>query len=147
MKFKAIILLLVLGVFLTPIVAGQAGTTADLCYVAPGGDDGNDCSSEGDACETINAALGEPGCGSTIKVASGTYTGTGSDPVVSITRSIALSGGWDETFTEQIGTSTIDGEDARRGIGVNSDLLLLLSSSPLSEEKGMVQPEYPILGP
>jgi hypothetical protein len=134
-KLKAIILLLVLGVYLTPIVVGQAGTTAGLCYVAPGGDDGNDCSS-GAACETINAALDELGCNSTINVASGTYTGTGSQAVVSITRSIALSGGWDATFTVQNGTSTIDGEDARRGIDVNSDLITFIEQFTISRGEG-----------
>jgi hypothetical protein len=40
--------------------------------------------------------------------------------VVSITRSIALSGGWDVGFTSQNGTSTIDGENARRGLVISS---------------------------
>jgi hypothetical protein len=119
-------------IILTPIVPGQAGSTAGLCYVAPGGDDGNDCSSVVDACETINAALDESGCDGTINVASGTYTGTGSEAVVSITRSIALSGGWDAAFTEQNGTSIIDGEDARRGIVVNSGVTAFIEQFTIS---------------
>ena len=134
MKFRAVFLLFVLGIILTPFVAGQAGSTAGLCYVAPGGDDGNDCSS-GNACQTINAALTESGCVGTINVASGIYTGTGNGAVVSITRSIALSGGWDATFTEQNGTSILDGEDARRGIDVNSGLTAFIEQFTISRGK------------
>ena len=136
MKFKVIILLIVLGIFLTPNVAGQAGRTAGLCYVAPGGDDGKDCSSVGDACETINAALAESGCDGTINVASGTYTGTDSEAVVSITRSIALSGGWNDAFTEQNGTSNIDGEDARRGIRVNNSVNAFIEQFTITRGEG-----------
>jgi hypothetical protein len=38
--------------------------------------------------------------------------------VVRIDKSITLSGGWDETFTTQSGTSTVDGGGARSGITV-----------------------------
>jgi hypothetical protein len=135
-KLQPVILLFVLGFILTVSVPGQAGTADVLCFVAPDGDDGNDCSSIEDACQTINAALAESGCTGTIHVASGTYTGTDSEPVVSINKSIALSGGWDETFNEQNGTSTIDGEDARRGLEVSSDLSAFIEQFTITRGQG-----------
>jgi len=90
-------------------------------YVAPGGSDSNSCLSTAAPCATINGAIGKATGGDTIFVATGTYTGTG-DEVVLIDKDITLSGGWDDTFTTQSGTSTIDGEDVRRGIHMNSDL-------------------------
>jgi len=119
-KIRPVTWLFAIGIILAPLMIGQAGSTAGPCYVAPGGDDLNTCSSVGTACATINGALAETSCNGTIFVAIGTYLGTGIEPVVSITRSIALSGGWDTGFTTQSGISTIDGENARRGLVVDS---------------------------
>jgi predicted outer membrane repeat protein len=47
------------------------------------------------------------------------YTGTG-DQVVLLDKDATLSGGWDISFTTQSGTSIIDGDEARRGVIVNS---------------------------
>lgn len=121
-KMRHIIWLIVIATMITPFVSGQAGDSAGPCYVAPGGDDLNTCSTVGDACATINSALSKVDCSGTIFVGTGTYQGTGNDPVVSISRSIALSGGWDAGFTAQNGTSTIDGQDARRGLVVSSGI-------------------------
>ena len=46
---------------------------ATTWYVAEGGDDGNSCSSWGDACATIAGAVGKAVNGDTIEVAAGTY--------------------------------------------------------------------------
>ncbi|HEY5670615.1 MAG TPA: hypothetical protein VIS10_11500, partial [Anaerolineales bacterium] len=80
-------------------------------YVAPGGDDINDCLGIGSPCATINGALAKVGftAGDTIFVATGTYTSSTSE-VVMINKSVTLSGGWDVAFTTQNGMSTIDGE-------------------------------------
>jgi Zn-dependent metalloprotease len=88
-------------------------------YVATSGNDSNSCSSAGSPCATINGAIGKAANGDTIKVATGTYTGSGTE-VVLINKSITLSGGWNASFTAQTGTSTIDGQAARRGIMNNS---------------------------
>jgi uncharacterized repeat protein (TIGR01451 family) len=107
---------------LAMIVLGYwAARAAGPWYVSPGGDDGNDCLSSGAACATINGVLNKPGfvTGDTILVATGTYTGAGNE-VVLLDKSATLTGGWDGTFTVQSGTSTVDGEGARRGITVNS---------------------------
>jgi predicted outer membrane repeat protein len=88
-------------------------------YVAPDGDDSRSCASPGEACATIAGALAKPGfvAGDVVRVAGGTYTGTG-DHVVRLSRDAVLSGGWDRSFAAQAGTSVIDGEGARWGIDV-----------------------------
>ena len=58
--------------------------------------------------------------GDTIFVATGTYTGTGSN-VITATRAVNLSGGWNASFTTQAGTSTIDAQSARRAIQIQAN--------------------------
>lgn len=70
---------------------------------------------------TIQSAIDSAYSDDTIYVATGIYTGTGSE-VVLINKSVNLVGGWDSGSTIQTAqnsTSTIDGEDERRGIYVN----------------------------
>ena len=86
-------------------------------YVGPGGLDANDCLSPATPCGSISAAIGKYASGDTIRVAVGTYTGTG-DEVVRLDRSLTPSGGWNGAFTAQSGTSEIDGETQRRGVTV-----------------------------
>ncbi len=136
MNIRPVVWLFALVIVLTPLVTGQARSTAGPCYVAPGGDDGNTCSSVGTACATINGALAETSCSGTIFVAIGTYLDTGSEAVVSITRSIALSGGWDASFTTQSGTSTIDGEGARRGLVIENGVTAFVERFTISRGKG-----------
>jgi hypothetical protein len=135
-KNRHVIWLFAFVIVMTPLATGQAGSTAGPCYVAPGGDDVNTCSSVGTACATINGALAETSCSGTVFVAIGTYLGTGSEAVVSITRSIALSGGWDAGFTTQSGTSTIDGEDARRGLVIGSGVTAFVERFTISRGEG-----------
>jgi uncharacterized repeat protein (TIGR01451 family) len=94
-------------------------------YVAPGGSDSNDCASPGTPCATINSAIGKASSGDTILVASGTFTSTGAftytaSEVVSLNKNATLSGGWDGAFAIQIGMSAVDGQNARRGMTMNS---------------------------
>ncbi|MGC1375068.1 MAG: choice-of-anchor Q domain-containing protein [Anaerolineales bacterium] len=107
------------AIWVTPAYA------ADLWYVAPGGNDGNSCLSAASPCAAINAAIGKALDGDTIEVATGTYTGTGTE-VALINKSIVLSGGWDASFTTQGGMSTIDGQGARRGMTVNSGMTVTM---------------------
>ena len=64
--------------------------------------------------------MNKPGftAGDTILVATGVYTGTGTE-VVLLNKNATLSGGWNAAFTTQSGASTIDGQGARRGMTVN----------------------------
>jgi hypothetical protein len=119
--YWSVILLFSFGILLSQLGPDQPGSTLAACYVAPGGDDNQDCTNIVKPCETINEALSEPGCNGTIFVATGIYTNTG-DEVVRITKSINLSGGWDVSFSSPSGTSIIDGGNERRGIFVNSEL-------------------------
>ena len=100
-------------------LVSQPSRAAGPWYVAPGGDDSNDCLSAVSPCATIKGAIVKASAGDTIFVAIGTYTGTGLE-VVLLDKDATLSGGWDSTFTMQSGISTIDGQGARRGVFVNS---------------------------
>jgi hypothetical protein len=109
------------------ILASQPGRAAGPWYVAPGGSDGDDCLSSTTTCATINGALNKPGfvAGDTILVATGVYTGTGTE-VVLLDKSATISGGWDASFTAQSGTSTIDGQGTRQDITVNSGITAIV---------------------
>ena len=119
-RSRSTVSVLAAGILLTVAMllpSSQPTRAAGPWYVAPGGDDSNDCLSPATPCATINGAIGKASSGDTIFVAVGTYTGTG-DAVVLLDRDAILSGGWDVTFTTQSSTSTIDGELSRRGIRV-----------------------------
>jgi hypothetical protein len=88
-------------------------------YVSGSGSDSNSCTTPAAPCLTINAAIGSAPSGGVIKIASGTYTGTGSQ-VVNLTKGLAISGGWNSDFTSQTGLTTIDGEGVRKGVKVNA---------------------------
>lgn len=92
---------------------------ATTWYVNATGNDTNNCISPATACRTISAAISRAATsGDTIKVASGIYTGSGTE-VLKIDKGIVLSGGWDESFINQNGMSTIDGQGTRNGILIN----------------------------
>src|SRR6185503_5030572 len=110
------VLILVIG--LVGIQAPQRAHAAGPWFVSTTGDDSNDCLSSTTPCATINGAIGKASAGDTINVATGTYTGTGTE-VVLINKSITLLGGWDEAFTTQSGISTVDGQNVRNGMYAN----------------------------
>ena len=106
---------LVLAIGALTISGTQPVRAAGPWYVSTTGSDSNDCLSPGTTCGTINGAIGKATSGDTINVAIGTYTSTGSE-VVLIDRDVTLSGGWDDTFSNQRGFTTIDAQQARRGM-------------------------------
>ena len=111
-----VLLSLVVAAFVVP--SSRPAQAAGTWYVAPPptGSDSNDCLTPSTPCATINGAIAKGASGDTIKVAMGTYVGMDNYPVVvSIDKSVSLSGGWDMGFTTQEGRSTIDGENLRRG--------------------------------
>jgi hypothetical protein len=120
-------LVLTLTITIILLLSGQPRLTraAGPWYVAPGGNDSNSCLSAIEPCSTINGAIVKASGGDTIYVAIGTYTGTGDEVVVFI-KEITLSGGWNDTFTTQSGTSIIDGEELRRGVTVNSGVTAII---------------------
>ena len=120
-KFFRLGFVLILVVGLAMITASQPARAAGPWYVATTGADNNDCLSPGTPCATINGALAKASSGDTVDVAEGTYMGSANE-VVLIDRDITLSGGWDANFATQSGLSILDGQDARRGLQVNSGL-------------------------
>ena len=84
-------------------VSVHAGPVDGVLYVAPDGDDANDCSTSADRCRTIQRAVDVAGDGDEIRVAAGTYAGVqtvmaGSGftytQVVFVDKSLALRGGY-----------------------------------------------------
>lgn len=119
---KAISILALLGLALLLILSAAAPTpihASGTWYVATTGSDANDCANPTTPCASIDGTLNQAGFtpGDAVKVAVGTFTGTG-DGVVHLTKNAALSGGWDLAFTTQSGLSTLDGQNARRVINV-----------------------------
>jgi Zn-dependent metalloprotease len=88
-------------------------------YVSTAGDNNNSCKTPAEPCATINAAVGKANPTDTIYVAEGTYTGDTISPVVTIQKSLVLSGGWDSAFATQTGYSTIDGQNTRGGMAIS----------------------------
>ncbi|MCP4544200.1 MAG: DUF11 domain-containing protein [Chloroflexi bacterium] len=132
MKNRHLRILFILGLglilaLLWLLKSPSVGRAAGPWYVAPDGDNDDDCLSTTTSCATINGALAKPGfvVSDTILVAMGTYTGDGGE-VVLLDKSASLSGGWDDTFTTQSGASTIDGEGWRSGITVNSGVTVII---------------------
>jgi hypothetical protein len=114
-----VVLIFSLALLPAVLVPATPAHGAGARYVAPGGNNRNDCLSPAAPCATINGAIRKAASGDTIYVAVGTYTDVG-DQVVLVDKGAALSGGWNDAFTVQAGMSVVDGQDARRGITVNS---------------------------
>ncbi len=123
LRLLAILVMLSIGMQNTqPVLASPSSPSdpAATWFVATTGDDGNDCLAPATPCLTINAAIVKASAGDTIKVAGGVYASGNENEVVLIDKSIILSGGWNATYMEQSEVSVIDGQDARRGINVDT---------------------------
>jgi uncharacterized repeat protein (TIGR01451 family) len=124
-SWLAVAVLAFMATLMVIVLVSQPAHAAGPWYVAPGGSDGNTCLSAVSPCATINGALGKISPGDTVLVATGTYTGTGTE-VVSLNISTTLSGGWNSGFIAQTGMSTIDGQGARRGVTVNNGVTAII---------------------
>ncbi|MBI5825535.1 MAG: right-handed parallel beta-helix repeat-containing protein [Chloroflexi bacterium] len=109
--------------------SAQGNTVGEtVWYVTTTGNDANSCSAIDAPCLTINGAIGKAADGDTVKVAVGTYTGTGDiySIIVLIDKNITLLGGWHATFTTQSGISIIDGQKAHRTVYINSGVTVTM---------------------
>ncbi len=103
------------------VKASQAG----VWYVATTGNDTGECNTVQSACKTISTVFGkasfEPG--DTILIDSGIY----SSPEIGLIASVdvALSGGWDSTFTTQSGYTDIEGD--RNGVIIQPGVTITMS--------------------
>ncbi len=107
--------------------APKAVADGDNVFVMPGGS--GDCA-QANPCD-LQTALSTATDGDTLYLGEGAYTGAGG-AVVTITKSIALYGGWDGTTATppvrdpDAYPTVIDGEDAQRGVYIGGPVTVTL---------------------
>jgi hypothetical protein len=91
------------------------------------GNDGNSCTSAAAPCQHIQETINKAANGDAIRVASGTYifSVNPTPNVMIITKSLAISGGWDAGFSEQSGTTIIDGQNINNSVLSNATSVIL----------------------
>ena len=131
-KFVSLFVSSIVMVTMLLLAGGTQPVSADAAtwYVATTGNDLNTCAAANAPCLTINGAIGKALDGDTIKVAMGTYLGTGTE-VVLLDKSVTVLGGWNATFTALKGVSIVDGQASRRG--------MLVSGTTVSIDRFKVQ--------
>lgn len=109
-----------------PVVAAPAAATF---HVATSGTDAAGCGSVLSPCRTIQYAVNMANAGDSVLVAAGTYSGSttcdAGQTTVCIQKSLTLSGGYATadwgTANPSVNVTTIDGQNARRGVEVVSN--------------------------
>ena len=96
-------------------------------YVSPSGNNNNDCTTPTTPCATLQTVVDKAGIGETIRAATGTYTRDTGTEVVGLTKSVNLSGGWNENFSVQDGISTIDGLHRLTILKASSNIDVIIS--------------------
>lgn len=141
--------LAILVMFVLAFLPVSASPQLTPLHVAPSGTDSASCGSQAQPCKTIQQALNNASGTTTIKVAQGTYTGTGSQLLnvqADYYRSldVRIIGGyttdnWDSPSTDATKT-ILSGQDARRVININAtgESWLTLHLEGLSIQNGRV---------
>jgi hypothetical protein len=103
--------------FLTLSSRGAAGAVAGVHYVAPGGA----CGGESPCYASVQDAVDAAAEGDEIRVAAGTYAGTG-DEVLRVTKAVRIRGGYTTTNWSaphpEAHLTTLDGEGVRRVVSI-----------------------------
>ncbi|HKQ61536.1 MAG TPA: choice-of-anchor Q domain-containing protein [Candidatus Polarisedimenticolaceae bacterium] len=94
------------------------------------------CNLKTQPCQTIGGAINWAQSGDAIEVTSDVYTSMDANQVVNATKDLALSGGWDSSFANRTGLTTIDGEHARRAILVPSGVSVSMVSFIIQNGNG-----------
>src|SRR5713101_7984315 len=111
-RWQAVVATLGMVTVLASTSGPRSVQAASSWYVSISGNDANSCLIPTSPCLTIGGAITKAVAGDIIKVASGVYTaGT-----VLLDRDLSLLGGWDSSFIDQAGASTIDGQGDHLGL-------------------------------
>jgi len=105
-------------------------------YVSQTGNDANACHLKGQPCKTINAAIARTGNCDTVYVTQDVYASSSGNEVVLIDKNVTISGGWDSSFADQVGLTTIDGGTVRRGMSVRPGVSAVMDSFTLKNGGG-----------
>jgi uncharacterized repeat protein (TIGR01451 family) len=115
-----------------------ADTPTDLLHVTTTGNDTPGCGASGTPCRTLQHAVDKAGCGATIKIATGIYTGTAhwigethtTTQLVYLSQPITITGGFttsDWTISNPVhAPTTLDAERQGQGIVIGSAPMVTL---------------------
>jgi hypothetical protein len=117
------------ALLLAAITLVPAPARADWFVASSTGSDLNACNAANVPCRTIDGAIGKAQAGDTIFVTDDIYVGVGPSEIVHVDRSLTLSGGWNLTFTSQLGYTILDGEHQRRCLTVDQGADLKISQA------------------
>jgi hypothetical protein len=126
-SFVAVLLGIVMTMVSLCLIASHAATVradSGLRFVAPDGNDDNDCSSVALRCRTVQRAIDVAAPFDEIRIATGTYTDT-YGTVASIVKTVQLLGGWDETFSARDRTAyptVLDGKHRDRVMHISGTI-------------------------
>ena len=152
MRYLSLIGILVVGLLWVPLSASPAHA-ASSWYVAPSGNDGNDCMAAATACRTIAAALGRATAGGTINIADGTYperlllrtdvTILGASAGSTIVGPLTI---WDRGVTASVANVTVTGGERTAGGGIENFGSLILTDSIVSDNRVWAGEGYQAFG-
>ncbi len=104
-----------------------------IWYVSALAGEGGDCATPATACASVGAAAEYASDGDSIRIASGRYI---SYPAVKFTKSLSVSGGWNEDFSGLAGQTIIDGDHFYAGWTVESEATFKIERIRFTNEGG-----------